>query len=144
MKVTTTRERVVTSLSFHYFANKGTLDLDPYGGCDLDGMIPLVYKQVARELAPKLTVIFRHQLMKGSFPACWRLANVVPVPKKFSSPHVGDYKPISNTPLLSKVFEKIVAGNWVIFWKVTVCFVLLSFRIGGALLTLSDQLQAGA
>ena len=40
------------------------LDLDPCGGNDPDGMFPLYYKQVARELEPKLAVIFRH-LVKG-------------------------------------------------------------------------------
>ena len=33
------------------------LNLDPYGGNDLDGMCPLFYKQVAHELAPKVTLI---------------------------------------------------------------------------------------
>ena len=42
-------------------------------------------KPVAWELAPKLAVIFRHLVNGGSFPACWRLADVVPVPKKSSS-----------------------------------------------------------
>ena len=38
--------------------------------------------------------------------------------------------PISITPVLSKVFEKIVAGKIsIFFWKATVSFFLLSFRI---------------
>ena len=36
------------------------LVLDLYGRNDPDGVFPLFYKQVARELAPKLAVIFRH------------------------------------------------------------------------------------
>ena len=49
-----------------------SLLLNSYGGNDPDEMFPLFYKQVARELTPKLAVIFRH-LGKGSFfPACWR------------------------------------------------------------------------
>ena len=43
------------------------------------------------------------------------LADVVPVLKK-SSADVGDYKPISITPVLSKVFERIVAGKLIIFF----------------------------
>ena len=35
-------------------------DLDPYGGKDHDGKFPLFYKQVARELAHKLAVIFKN------------------------------------------------------------------------------------
>ena len=62
---------------------------------------------MTRELAPKLVVIFRY-LVKGG---CWRLADVVPVSKNCSSSDVGNYEPISIAPLLSKVFEKMVAGK---------------------------------
>ena len=87
------------------------LDLDPYGGNDPDGMFPLFFKQVAWELAPKLAVSFRHLVKGGCFPACWRLADVVPVSKGSPSSDVGDYRPISIISILSKVFEKIVAGK---------------------------------
>ena len=33
------------------------------------------------------------------------------MPKKFYSSDIGDYIPISITPVLSKIFEKIVAGK---------------------------------
>ena len=74
-------------------------------------MFPHFYKQVARELVPKLAVIFRHLVRGGSFPACWRLADVVPVPKGSAFSDVSDFRPISITPVLSKVFEKTVAGK---------------------------------
>ena len=34
--------------------------------------------------------------------------------------------------VLSKIVEKIVAGRLSLFWRVTVCVLLLSFRIVGA------------
>ena len=34
------------------------------------------YKQVARDMAPKRAVIFRQMVRGGSFPTCWRLADV--------------------------------------------------------------------
>ena len=52
------------------------------------------YKQVAWRLAPKLAVIFRHLVNDGNFPACEKLADDVPVPKKSSSFDVGDLMPI--------------------------------------------------
>ena len=67
---------------------------------------------MSRQLASKLAVIFRHMIKGGSFPACWRLAYVVPVPKESSSTDVGDYyRPISITPLLPNVFEEVMAGK---------------------------------
>ena len=93
------------------------LELDSYGGNYHDGMVPHFYKQGIWELASKLAVIFRHLVRGGSFPACWRLADVVPVPKESASTDVGDYRPISVTLVLSTVFENIVAGKLSHFWK---------------------------
>ena len=43
------------------------------------------YKQMARELAPKSAVIFRHLVKEGIFPVCCRLSCGVFVPLEFSS-----------------------------------------------------------
>ena len=85
-------------------------DLDPFGGCDPLGFLPLFIKKSSRILAPKLAVVFRLLLNHGSFPTCWRVANVTPIPKG-SSPSVNpeEYRPISITPVLSKVFERMLA-----------------------------------
>ena len=40
------------------FVRSLLLDLDPYSGNDPDGMFPLFYRLMARELASKLAVIF--------------------------------------------------------------------------------------
>ena len=69
------------------------------------------YKQVATDLAPKFDVSFRYLVTGGSFPTCWRLADVGPVSKGFASSEIGLLRPISITPVLSKVFENIVAGK---------------------------------
>ena len=50
-------------------------------------------------------------LQRGSFPLCWRVAHVTPVPKSPNSPFVKEYRPISITPILSKVYEKLVASR---------------------------------
>ena len=85
------------------------LDLDPYGGADPLGMFPLFLQRKADVLAPRLSVVFRQLLRLGSFPACWRQANVTQIPKDPSSSSVANYRPISITPVLSKVFECLVA-----------------------------------
>ena len=74
-------------------------------------MCSLFYKQVARELSPNLAIIFERLVKGGSFPAWWRLADVVPVPKESSSSDVGDYRYISIIYLLSMAFEKIMTGK---------------------------------
>ena len=60
-------------------------------------------------MAPRLSVVFRRLVRLGSFPACWRQANVTPIPKGPLSSSVANYPPISITSSLSKVFERLVS-----------------------------------
>ena len=85
------------------------LDLDPYGGTDPLGMFPLFLKITADVMAPRLSVVFRWLVRLGSFPAFWRQANVTPIPKGPPSSSVDNYRPISITSVLSKVFERLVS-----------------------------------
>ena len=84
------------------------LDLDPYGGTDPLGMFPLFLKRAADVMAPHLSVVFRRLVCLGSLTACWRQANVTPIPMGPLSSSVANYRPISITTVLSKVFERLV------------------------------------
>ena len=84
------------------------LDLDPYGGTDPLGMFPLFLKRTADVMAPRLSVVFRRLVCLCSFPACWRQANVTPIPKGPPSSSVANHRPISMTSVLSKVLERLV------------------------------------
>ena len=53
--------------------------------------------------------MFRWLGRLGSFPACLRQANVTPIPKGSPSSAVANYRPISITSLLSKMFERLVS-----------------------------------
>ena len=65
---------------------------------------------MAPVLAPKVAAVFRLIIRRGAFPVCWRTANVTPIPKvQPSSVHAEDYRPISITPALSKVFERLLS-----------------------------------
>ena len=85
------------------------LDLDPYGRTDPLGMFPLFLKRTADVMAPHPSVVFQRLVRLGSFPACWRQANVTQIPKSPPSYSVANYLPISITSLLSKVFERLVS-----------------------------------
>ena len=67
------------------------LDLDPYGGTDPLGMFPLFLKRTADVMAPRFSVVFRRLVRLGSFPACWRQANVTPILKGPPSSSVANY-----------------------------------------------------
>ena len=72
------------------------------------GRFPLFLKRTADVLALRLSVVFRRLVRLGSFPACWRQANVTPILKGPPS-SVANYRPISITSVLSKVFEHLVS-----------------------------------
>ena len=57
------------------------LDFDPYGGTDPLGLFPIFPKSTADVMAPRLRVVFWLLVCLDSFPACWRQANVSPLPK---------------------------------------------------------------
>ena len=85
------------------------LDLDPYGGTDPLGMFPIFVKRTADVMAPCLSAVFWWIVRLGSFPACWRQANLTPIPRGPPSSSVDNYQPISITSVLSKVFEHRVS-----------------------------------
>ena len=58
---------------------------------------------------PKLSCLFRRLLRGGEFPLEWRIADVTPILKDPLSALVCNYRPISITPVLSKVFERLIA-----------------------------------
>ena len=47
-------------------------------------------------------------LRQGLFPKCWREANIIPLPRGVPSSFLDEWRPISITPVLSKVFEGII------------------------------------
>ena len=123
------------------------LDLDSYDGVDPLGVFPIFFKMVADKVAPKLSVIFRRLIRSGSFPLCWRSANVAAVPKGPPSMEKENYRRISITPILSKVFEKLISHRLSGFCERSCSFRAAQFacRKGlgctDALLTISQQLQ---
>ena len=73
------------------------LDFDPYGGTDPVSMFPLFRKRTTDVRAPHLSVVFWWLVRLGSCTACWRKANVTPIPKGPPSSSVANYRPISIT-----------------------------------------------
>ena len=85
------------------------LDLDPYGGTDPMGIFPIFPRRTADVMASHLSIVFWQLVRLGSFPACRRQANVTPIPKSPPSSSVANYRPISVTSVLSKVFEGLAS-----------------------------------
>ena len=115
------REQFVTSLSCFPHSRRNflsfrtpvllrlLLDVYTYGGVDPLGVFPLFLMMVADIIARKLSIIFRGIIRRRSFPEFCRSANGTAIPKGAPSHDRENYLPISITPMLPKVYEKLVS-----------------------------------
>ena len=68
----------------------------------------MVLKNCALGLAYTLSKLFQVSYNTGIIPKEWKSANVVPIHKKGAKMEVENYRPISLTCLIMKIFERIV------------------------------------
>ena len=72
------------------------------GPDDIDGTI---WKNCSPSIAKPLALLFNTSFVTDCIPDEWKLASLVPVHKKGDKGCVENYKPISRTCLVMKVFE---------------------------------------
>ena len=90
-------------------------------GCFLSQLISpgWILKEHSNLLAPPITAIFNSSVREGIVPSTWKSAIVILVPKKRPPTQIKkDIRPISLTPIISKVFESIVL-DWVEYFTET-------------------------
>ena len=72
-----------------------------------DNMHLRVLMEVAEQVSEMLRDIFNGSLESGQVPDDWRIANVTPLFKKGSREELGNYRPVSLTSVVGKVFGDI-------------------------------------
>jgi hypothetical protein len=75
--------------------------------------------EVAWEISPALTILFRKSMAEGSVPADWRRANVTPIFKKGSKSDPDNYRPVSLTSICGKLMEGISKEKSPSIWTQT-------------------------
>jgi len=73
-----------------------------------------VFKHCAIELTPVVTLLFNIILQTGTPPSSWKTALVTPIPKTAAVKTFSDLRPISVTPILSRLVEKLVVRKHII------------------------------
>ena len=75
-------------------------------GAGLDKIPAKMLRIAADIIAPSLTYIFNLSISTGVFVDDWKDARVTPIYKEGDRRNLGNYRPISILPIVSKVFEK--------------------------------------
>lgn len=70
------------------------------------------FRYAAAELTPVVTHLIRLTLSNGTPPEAWKRAVITPVPKVTSPQNLSDLRPISVTPILSRLVEKLIARKY--------------------------------
>ena len=79
-----------------------------------DGIHAKILKNCAVNIAYPLYLIFKLSYSTSTIPMEWKMANVVPVHKKNTKANVANYRPISLTCIVMKVFEIIIRDDLMI------------------------------
>lgn len=72
-----------------------------------------LFRSCSYELASPIAHIYNCSIHSGSVPNPWRTALVTPVPKIPHPVSLSDFRPISVTPILSRVAEKFIVKHFV-------------------------------
>ena len=84
------------------------MNLDPNGCVDQPGCFPMFFSEDCIYSCSK-TESYLHC---GEFPLEFRIADVTPIPRGPLSALVPNSRPISITPVLSKVFERLISSRF--------------------------------
>ena len=110
--------------------------LNPNKAQGADNIHGKILKHCSASLSKPLALIYATCYSTGCIPADWKMANVVPVHKKGSKAEVTNYRPISLTSIVMKIFERIIRDD-----LISRCHHLIDSRQHGFMLEKSCTTQ---
>ena len=78
----------------------------------LDKISAKLLKLVAPAIVDSLCRIFKQAVETGVFPSEWNNAKVLPHFEKYAKFDPNNYRPISNLPVIARVYEKIIYNQF--------------------------------
>ena len=91
------------------FISKHLKSLDCSKSTGPDGISNEILSHISDGISIALATFFNYSIRMGTFPKCWKIANVIPIYKKGNKSHLNSYRPISLLNCLAKVFESCIA-----------------------------------
>jgi hypothetical protein len=82
--------------------------LNPSKATGLDGISIKTLQCIGHALASPLADIFNASLLQGHFPTAMKAGKLISIHKKGSVLDVGNYRPVTILPSISKVFERLM------------------------------------
>ena len=82
--------------------------LKPKTSCGHDGLSMKFIREIYPAITEPLTLIINQSIATSVFPNRLKIARVIPIFKKGDDKLLGNYRPISLLPAISKIFEKLM------------------------------------
>ncbi len=76
-----------------------------------DGVSVYFIKNVFARIAGPLSKVYRTSLAEGYVPDDWKSAFIVPIHKKGDQQRVSNYRPVSLTPVICKLLERVIRSQ---------------------------------
>ena len=96
-----------------------------------DGMGSSFVKNIVGGIEIPLVLIFQRSLETGQVPEQWKEANVITIYKrKGQRCDPGNYRPVSLTLQVRKLFERIIRDYWLSSWRRISCCEIASMDSG--------------
>ena len=83
-------------------------NLNPSKSPGPDKIHPRLIKELSNELAGPLHLLFDKTISDGGIPKSWKEAEVKPIFKKGNKETPGDYRPVSLTSVICRIFEHFI------------------------------------
>lgn len=71
-----------------------------------------LFRSCSFEIAEIVAHIFNISIRSGTVPSNWRTATVTPISKCPNPISLSDFRPISVTPILSRIAERLIVNRW--------------------------------
>lgn len=89
--------------------------LDKKKSSDFYNISPENVKQSRQAVSQCLSIIFNRCIVEGHFPNALKLAKIIPLHKGDSVLSVSNYRPISLLPIFSKLFERMIYNQFILY-----------------------------